>query len=221
MGRSARRPGLQVGRNGGAMRAIVLAATLAVSATVLAQQPLDRRQIPTPGKTPSLVVPSWTRLMLGNGAELLVSEKHNLPLVSFTITFLGGANQFETAERRGVASFAASMMSEGTKSRDGEALSNALQLLGTSIATNVAGESGSIGFESTTSKFAATLDILADVLVNSSFPADALERLRAQRLVQLEQARSQPGSIAGRVFPRILYGDRHPFGQATTETTVK
>ena len=200
---------------------IAFLVALTVSASLLAQQPLDRRQIPTPGKTPALVVPAWTKATLGNGTELLVSEKHNLPLVSFTITFIGGANQFETADRRGVASVTASMMSEGTRSRDGEALSNALQLLGTNIATNVGGESGSISFESTTSKFAATLDILADVLVNSSFPADALERLRAQRLVQLEQAKSQPGSIAGRVFPRILYGDRHPFGQATTETTVK
>ena len=26
----------------------------------------------------------------------MVSEKHDLPLVSFSITFLGGADQFET-----------------------------------------------------------------------------------------------------------------------------
>jgi zinc protease len=196
-----------------------LGATLVAAATLAAQQPLDRRQIPTPGKTPLLAVPAWTKSTLGNGAELLVSEKHDLPLVAFTITFLGGANQFETADRRGVASLTASMMSEGTKSRDGEALSNALQLLGTNIGTQVGGESGSMSFESTTTKFAATLDLVADVLVNSTFPAEALERLRAQRLVQLEQAKSQPGSIASRVFPRIVYGDRHPYGQATTEAT--
>jgi predicted Zn-dependent peptidase len=113
------------------------------------------------------------------------------------------------------------MMSEGTKTRDGEALSNALQLLGTNVGVGIGNESGSISFVSTTAKFAATLDIMADMLVNSTFPADALERIRAQRLVALTQAKAQPGSIAARVFPRILYGGSHPFGQNATEESFK
>ena len=52
---------------------------------------------------PELRVPTWTKSKLANGAELIVSEKHDLPLVSFSITFLGGSDQFETADRRGVA----------------------------------------------------------------------------------------------------------------------
>ena len=59
------------------------------------------------------------------------------------------------------------------------------------------------------------------MLVNSTFPPEALERLRAQRLVALNQAKAQPGSIAARVFPRVLYGDAHPLGQSPTEQTVK
>ena len=66
---------------------------------------------------------------------------------------------------------------------------------------SVGGESGSISFRSTAAKFPATLDILADMLVNPTFPAGGLERLRGQRLVQLTQARAQPGAIASRVFP--------------------
>jgi predicted Zn-dependent peptidase len=52
---------------------------------------------------------------------LIVSEKHDLPLVSFTITFLGGSNQFDSPDRTGIGSVVASMMSEGTKTRDGDA----------------------------------------------------------------------------------------------------
>jgi zinc protease len=59
------------------------------------------------------------------------------------------------------------------------------------------------------------------MLVNSTFPADALERIRAQRLVALTQARAQPESIAGRVFPRVLYGDAHPYGRLTSEESLK
>lgn len=195
-------------------------AALAV-ASLAAQAPLDRTKIPSPGKPAVLRVPAWTTSTLANGAALMVSEKHDLPLVSFSITFLGGADQFEPPDRRGVGLLTASMLSEGTATRDGEALSNALQLLGTSVQTTMGGESGTMTFQSTSAKLGATLDILADMLLNPAFPPAGLERLRAQRLVQLNQAKAQSGAIAARVFPRILYGSAHPFGQAATEESVK
>jgi zinc protease len=191
------------------------------AAVPTARQALDRKQVPRPGPTPELRVPSWTRTALSNGAELIVSEKHDLPLVSFSITFLGGADQFEGAGRQGLASITAAMLSEGTRTRDGEAISNALQLLGTSINASVAGETGSLSFVSTTAKFPATLDILADMLVNPTFPSASLDRLRAQRLVALTQAKAQPAAIASRVFPRILYGGDHPYGRIVTDASLK
>jgi predicted Zn-dependent peptidase len=168
-----------------------------------------------------LRVPAWTKATLANGAEFIVSESHNLPLVSFTITFLGGANQLEAPDRRGVGSLTAAMMNEGTITLDAEAFSNALQLLGTTIQVEVAGETGSISFQSTAARFPQTLDLVASMLVHPVFPADALERLRAQRLVNLNQAKAQPTAIAGRAFPRILYGSAHPMGQYVTEDSVK
>jgi zinc protease len=202
-------------------RWIAFAILLLLSAAPSAEQGLDRKKIPTPGKTPELRVPAWTKSTLANGAELLVSEKHDLPLISFSITFLGGADQFEPAGKQSVASLTAALLSEGTKTRDAEALSNALQLLGTAVNASVSGESGSISFRSTAAKFPATLDILADMLVNPTFPENGLERLRGQRLVQLTQARAQPGAIANRVFPRIVYGSAHPYGRVVTEESLK
>ena len=200
---------------------IAFAVVLLLTAAPSAQQSLDRKKVPAAGKTPELRVPAWTKTTLANGAELLVSEKHDLPLIAFSITFLGGADQFEPAGKQSVASLTAALLSEGTKTRDAEALSNALQLLGTSITASVAGESGSISFRSTAAKFPATLDILADILVNPTFPENGLERLKGQRLVQLTQARAQPGAIANRVFPRIVYGNEHPYGRVVTEDTLK
>ena len=200
---------------------VTLAAVVLLSIAPSAQQPLDRKKIPPPGKTPELRVPAWTKSTLANGADLFVAEKHDLPLISFSITFLGGADQFEPAGKQAVASLTAALLSEGTQTRDAEALSNALQLLGTSVNASVGSESGSISFRSTAAKFPSTLAILADMLVNPTFPAAGLERLRGQRLVQLTQARAQPGAIASRVFPRIVYGDAHPYGRVVTEQSLK
>jgi zinc protease len=205
-------------------KALALAAALIFSLAniaALAQQPLDRTKVPSPGSTPVLRVPAWTKTQLSNGATLIVSERHTLPLVSFSITFIGGANQFEPAGKRGVAAATASMLSEGTATRTGDQISDALQLLGTGVGSFIGGEEGSIGFVSTAKNFDATLAILADMMVNSTFPAPALERLRARTLVNLTQAKDQPTVVGSQVFAKILYGDAHPYGQRPTETSVK
>jgi zinc protease len=199
----------------------VISAALFAGLPLAGRQALDRTKIPPPGKQPALHVPAWTRVRLGNGADLIVSEKHDLPLVSFTITFIGGSNQFDPVDRAGIGSMVASMLSEGTTTKDGDMLSNALQLLGTTVNTNIGGETGSIGFLSTTSKFASTLDVLADMLVNPTFPADALERQRAQRLIALRQAKDRTTAVAAVVFPKVLYGDEHPYGRSPSEASIQ
>jgi len=195
-------------------KAFALAAALIISLAniaVLAQQ-LDRTKVPPFGPTPVLRVPTWTKSQLSNGATLIVSERHTLPLVSFSITFVGGANQFEPVGKRGVAAAAASMLSEGTSTKTGDQISDALQLLGTGVGSFIGGEAGSIGFTSTAKNFDATLAILADMMLNSTFPAEALERLRARTLVGLTQAKDQPTVVGSQVFAKILYGDAHPYG---------
>ena len=87
--------------------ALVISMTSVVS---LAQQTLDRTKVPAPGPNPVLKVPTWTRTQLSNGATLIVSERHSLPLITFNLTFVGVANQFEPVNKRGVASLTASML---------------------------------------------------------------------------------------------------------------
>src|ERR1041385_9195427 len=205
-------------------KALALAAALVISVAniaALAQQTLDRTVVPPPGPTPVLRVPTWTKTQLTNGALLIVSERHSLPLVSFTITFVGGLNQYEPADKRGVAAMTASMLAEGTTTKTGDQLSDALQLLGTGVGVFVGGEEGSITFTSTAKNFEPTLAIVADEMLNSTFPAAALERLRGRTLVNLTQAKDQPTVVGVQVFNKILYGSAHPYGQRTTETSVK
>src|SRR6185369_9549787 len=91
-------PGRKMMRKQNRLLAISAVFILAFANVVsMAQQTLDRTKVPPPGATPVLHVPAWTKTQLANGATLIVSERHNLPLVSFSITFVGGSNQFEPA----------------------------------------------------------------------------------------------------------------------------
>ena len=205
----------------GARLALALSIALLSIAPQLSAQTLERDKAPKVGKAPSLKVPAWTKTKLANGAELIVVEKHDLPLVALNIDFVGGASNYEPADKLGVAALAAQMLSEGTKTKTADQLSDAQQMLGTSIFANVAGESGTIRFTSLKDKFEPAMTLLADMLLNSTFPDSAIERNRARTLVGLTQAKDQPNSIAANVFSKVVYGDEHPYGRVVSEKTVK
>src|ERR1051325_1158978 len=116
---------------------VVTVACATVSSAVVAQRPaqprkpIDRTATPVAGKTPQLHVPGWTKGRLANGAQLIVSERHNLPLVSVTVSISGGTSQYEPAHKTGVGELMAVMLAEGTTTKTGDEISNAMQLLGT------------------------------------------------------------------------------------------
>jgi len=202
--------------------AVIAAFPLAAQQKTAPAPTFDRRAVPPAGKDAELVVPTWTKTTLANGATLVVSERHSLPLVSVRVNFVGGANQYEPANKTGLATFTASQMLEGTTHRTGDQISNDMQLLGvTSNPPSIAGESGNVALSATRDKLAPALDILADVIVNPTFPQDALERYRARTLINLTQARDRTPAIAGVVFPKVLYGTDHPYGRTLSEATAK
>jgi zinc protease len=71
--------------------------------------------------------------------------------------------------------------------------------------------------------FAATLGLMADVVLRPSFPADEVERQRASRVGQLAQQRDSPPQVASQVTAMALFGDRHPYGftQIGTAESIK
>ncbi len=206
-------------------RVLALASTLLLAApsVVPAQagpSKIDRSTPPAPTAPRALHVPAWTHTTLANGAQLVVSPKHDLPLVSFTITWVGGADQYEPAAKTGLAGMTAAMLSEGTATRTGDQLSDALELLGTNVNTRIGGETGTMSFLATRAKYPQVLAVMADMLEHPAFPDSALERLRARTLVGLVQAKDQPTAIASNVFDRVLYGADHPYGRFETEGSV-
>ena len=198
-----------------------LAALLLPMAAAGAQARLDRSVQPKAGPAPVIHVPTWTSTTLANGARLVVVEKHDLPLVAVNVDFVGGSSTYEPADKVGLANFAAAMLSEGTTTRTADQLSDAQQLLGTSINASIGAETGTIRFTALKSKLVPALDLLADMMLHSTDPDASLERLRARSLVNLTQAKDRPNDIANNVFARVVYGDQHPYGRILTEGSLK
>jgi zinc protease len=205
-------------------RALTAGAALLLAASTLSAQAgkssFDRKALPKPGADPTLKVPVPTKFTLSNGAQLLVVEKHSLPLIFFTMSFVGGSNQLDPADKPGLGSMVAAMMSEGTTVRSADDISNALQLLGTGISWGIGGESGSVQFRSLKDKFEPTLAIMAEQLLQPAFPEAALSRRKQNSIVNMRLSMDQTGGIASFVYPRLLYTTAHPYGRVQTEEAV-
>ncbi|HEU4436884.1 MAG TPA: pitrilysin family protein, partial [candidate division Zixibacteria bacterium] len=95
--------------------------------------------------------------------------------------------------------------------------------LGASLNTNSTMDASFVSVPSLTKNFPKALDILADVILNPSFPEEEIERQRASRLAGLVQERENPSAVANRVMARVLYGSNHPYGypEIGTEAAIK
>ena len=136
-----------------------LIASLPLATSPLASQALDRTRMPAAKATPVTKIPTWTRTKLANGAELVVSVKKELPLVSFNIGFVGGLTSYEPNGKAGLGGFVAQMLSEGTTTKSADELSNAQQLLGINIAANITNETGVLGFTALKDRLDGAMEI--------------------------------------------------------------
>ena len=195
-----------------------LAIVLPVVAGAQIAPKLDRTKAPAIQPAPVFKAPSWTVDTLSNGMRLVVVEKHALPLVSLSIHFDGGTNQLGT--KPGVSGFLSAMLREGTEHRSADALNNDLALLGSSVNFSVGMESGRADITTLTRNFDASLDIMKDMMLHSTYPAPALERLRTQAVAAYTRSQDVVGTVSAEIFPALLYGDE-PYGIVTTDVDLK
>ena len=205
---------------GGARPKPDAAAPSATAAKPAAPEP-DRSQVPQPGPPPALKVPPQRHFQLANGLKVRLVEYRKLPIVALHLAVDAGALHDPPA-RPGVASFAAAMMTEGTKRRSATRISDDLGFIGASLAAGASFDSASLSGSVLNTHLDELLDIFADVLVNPSFPAGDFARVQDVRLVSLLQQRDQPGAVAAKAFAHAYWGD-HPYGHwiMGTEQSVK
>jgi zinc protease len=150
-------------------------------------------------------------ITLANGLTVILAQRPQLPIVSASLVVRTGSGS-NPADKPGLASFTASMLDEGTATRNALKLADDLAQLGANLTTNSTADTMVVNCTSLKKNFAATLGILADVALRPSMPPEEIERQRAQRATSLVQRRDDPGTVATTAMSAALYGPRHPYG---------
>jgi zinc protease len=144
-----------------------------------------------------------------NGLRLLVREDPKLPLVDFHVLLKGGVIA-ETDANNGVTKLTARMLLKGTKTRTAEQIAETMESVGGAISYISGNNSFGVTAQSLSEDFDRTLDLLADVMQNPTFPDDMLARERAVQISELKQEQDQIMRKGQQLLRETLYA-RHPY----------
>jgi zinc protease len=185
----------------------------------------DRSKLPEPGAPPDTKFPELERATLSNGLKIVLARRTSIPQVRFDLLLDAGFAADQSAIP-GTASLALAMLDEGTVQRNALQISDELAQLGANLGTGSKLDVSSVSLEALKENLDASLAIYADVILHPSFPQSDLQRLKRQRIAQIQQEKADPVGLALRVFPRLLYGPGHAYanpwtGSGTEESTAK
>ena len=155
-------------------------------------------------------LPKAEETTLANGLRVILLRDTKVPTFSAQMVILSGGLS-DKPDYRGLASFTAALLREGTTKRSSKDIAEQVDSIGATLNSN-SGFSNMTSVVSTSGlveNLDQTFDLFADVVRNPSFPADEVEKYKTRSLAQLQFQRSSPQFLAQERFSRAIYGD-HP-----------
>jgi zinc protease len=171
---------------------------------------VDRTNLPELGKPVAASFPTLQKATLKNGLNIILAQRKGVPTVVGSLVLTGGFAS-DVLTKPGLANLAMDMIDEGTKSLDALQISDKRQLLGASIYSYCDWDASYVGFNTLIQTLDPTLDLFTDIILNPSFPQKEFDRLKKEHIDDIKRQKAEPFGMALRVFPKILYGEGHPY----------
>ncbi len=177
----------------------------------LAAEGAGRESLPEGAAEPKFTLPPIQRTKLSNGMQVLLVEKHELPVVNLHVVFPTGRAD-DPASRPGLADLLAAMWDEGTAKRTADEIAEQLGDVGATLSVSADWDSTGVRLFSLKRHLPQALDVLFDMLREPTFPEHELHRQQQAALARLSQVRNEPTALASMAVTQSLYGSEHPYG---------
>lgn len=165
---------------------------------------------PVNKKLLKVTLPKAEEATLSNGLRVVVLPSHKVPTFNMQMVVLSGGLA-DSADYRGLASFTAGLLRDGTTKRSSKEVAEQIDALGGTLASfaGLSSVTSTVSTSGLIENLDQTLDIFSDVVRNPIFPAGEVEKYKARTLAQQQFQRSSPQFLAQEQFNRAVYGD-HP-----------
>lgn len=176
---------------------------------------VNRSQPPAVGAAPVLKLPPFERATLSNGLKIILTERHELPLVNFAMLVNAGyaADSLATP---GTASMTSALLTDGTDRYTALQISDELQRLGAQLHSTAGIDQSIVSLSALRRNLDPSLALFADVLLHPSFPQADFLRQQKLQIAHIQQEKSIPIFEAIRVLPPLLFGSKNPYGAPLT-----
>jgi predicted Zn-dependent peptidase len=181
-------------------------------------QEADRTKIPGTAGELTAKYPAVERATLKNGMKVVLTRRTESPAMVASMMFDAGYVTDKFGGKLGSAYMSMNMLDEGTKTLNSLKINEKLQLLGASLNTSNDLDFSYVTLSTLKQSLDPSLDLMADVVLNPSFPQADFDRLRAQQLSSIENEKKNPQTMVMRVMPELLYGKDHPYAMPLTGT---
>lgn len=171
----------------------------------------DRSKAPEVTNNVAAKFPALQRATLKNGMKVVLARRTESPTVSASIMFDAGYCTDKFGGKLGLAKLGMDMLDEGTKSMNSLQINERLQLLGASLNSFSDLDNSYVNLNTLKQSLDPSLDLLADVVLNPSFPDADFKRLQVQQISGIQNEKKNPQSMVMRVMPTLLYGENHPY----------
>jgi predicted Zn-dependent peptidase len=148
--------------------------------------------------------PAFQRDRLDSGLSVLTCNLPGRELLAVRLVLEAGATN-EPSASAGLAALTARALLEGTTQRDAAAFGEALERIGASLDAGVDWDVMRVSATVPAVHLESLLELLGETLAEPLFPADALERMRDERLNQIELDRSNPEARARQELMEAIY----------------
>jgi zinc protease len=174
-------------------------------------QEADRSKVPPVDTKVAASFPDIQRATLKNGMKVVLARRSESPAISANLVFDAGYCTDKFGGKLGLARLAMDMLDEGTKSLNSLQINERLQLLGASLGTSSDLDNSYVSLNALKQSLDQSLDLMADVVLNPSFPDADFKRLQTQQISGIQNEKKSPQSMVMRVMPALLYGEGHPY----------
>jgi len=194
-------------------RNIIILAGIFLSVFTASAQ-VDRTKAPASGPAPKIQIGKYESFTLKNGLRVFVVENHKLPMVTYSL--LLDNDPILQGEKTGYVEMVGELLTSGTKTRNKEQLDEEIDFIGATISASPTG----LYATSLKKHNEKLLELMSDILLNPSFPAEEFEKIKTQSISALAASKTDPSSISQNLQNVLTYGSNHPYGEVVTEQTL-
>jgi predicted Zn-dependent peptidase len=165
---------------------------------------------PRPLAAHAIEFPPYEIRPLANGMRVVAVLHHEQPAVSIRLLVGAGSAQ-DPKGKGGVANLTASLLDQGTTTRNAQQIADQIDFIGGDLGTGAATDLSFVNVIVMKDSFQTGMDLVADVARNPAFAPEEIARQKDQILSSLRVNADDTGYIADVVFDRLVYGF-HPYG---------